>query len=148
MQPSTWPNIQLDIQQDIYDGPQTDIPQHQISPRTNIQKLEAGSRRPEAGGWKLEADSRKLEARRRKLEARSWKPEAGSWKPEARYQAEHPASYPGGYLARYPASLFGQISYVFFSALKAQVTKRGNATAERGNENSQRGNGKIPGFRA
>ena len=36
----------------------------------------------------------------------------------------------------------------FFSALKAQVTKRGNVTAERGNENSQRGNGKIPGFRA
>ena len=37
---------------------------------------------------------------------------------------------------------------IFFPALKAQVTKRGNVTAERGNENSQRGNGKIPGFRA
>ena len=36
----------------------------------------------------------------------------------------------------------------FFSALKAQVTKRGNVTAERGNENSQRGNGKILIFRA
>ena len=37
---------------------------------------------------------------------------------------------------------------IFFFALSAGATKRGNATAERGNENSQRGSGKIPGFRA